>query len=156
MRWLIVGFGWIAAVPSELCNRTLLSPTKQPQLIRHLRKMLLCFGGNSPHREGGSIAFCLANRIADARPDRAVLISLQVTTVQVFQPVSVSSRIGIEVKSGQLLSGQVLWTRGFDIGIGFDDPIDVANSLKTAWNGAAGKQPPLPRMKHRHVHYSRI
>lgn len=54
------------------------------------------------------------------------------------------TRIKIELKSGQPISGRISWTRDLNTGIEFDQPIDVIEILSSAMDGP---RPRMPRIE---------
>jgi hypothetical protein len=64
--------------------------------------------------------------------------------VRTYCSVSEGSRVTIELKCGQPISGRVSWARDAHAGISFDEPIDVINILSTSMNGP---RPRMPRIE---------
>lgn len=54
--------------------------------------------------------------------------------------------VQIELKSGGLLSGKIVWTRGLEAGIVFHAPIDLEQVLLSRWVSENGQQPRVPRV----------
>jgi hypothetical protein len=66
---------------------------------------------------------------------------------RVYSDVPVGTRATIELKSGQSVSGEVIWTEGDQIGLRFDAPVDVADVLSSATAAAQGQKARLPRIE---------
>jgi hypothetical protein len=64
--------------------------------------------------------------------------------VRTYCSVSEGSRVTIELKCGQPISGRVSWARDAHAGISFDEPIDVIDILSTSMNG---RRPRMPRIQ---------
>lgn len=54
------------------------------------------------------------------------------------------SALGVELKSGQSIRGTVKWARGHDVGVTFDEPIDVIEILAASMDGP---RPRMPRIE---------
>ena len=63
------------------------------------------------------------------------------SSMQVGQPAIV------EFKTSQQIAGKVIWTRGDNIGIEFDDPIDVEELLSNPPPLENGLRPRMPRIE---------
>ena len=66
--------------------------------------------------------------------------------VRSFCPIAEGTRLSVELKCGQPISGVVSWAHGIHVGISFDELIDVLDILSTA-TSAAGPRPRLPRIE---------
>lgn len=64
--------------------------------------------------------------------------------VRVYCEVVEGSRVTIELKSGESISGVATWYRAPNVGIAFDQPIDVVSILKSC---SEGPRPRLPRIE---------
>lgn len=64
--------------------------------------------------------------------------------VRTYCSVSEGSRVTIELKCGQPISGRVSWARDAHAGITFDQAIDVIDILATSMNGP---RPRMPRIQ---------
>lgn len=64
--------------------------------------------------------------------------------VRTFCPIAEGTRLSVELKCGQSISGAVSWSRDIHVGISFDDPIDVIDILSTS---PEGPRPRLPRIE---------
>ncbi|MDQ3078882.1 MAG: PilZ domain-containing protein [Pseudomonadota bacterium] len=64
--------------------------------------------------------------------------------VRTYCSISEGSRVTIELKCGQPISGMVSWVRDAHAGISFDEPIDVIDILSTSMNGP---RPRMPRIQ---------
>lgn len=64
--------------------------------------------------------------------------------VRAFCKIADGSRLSVELKCGQTISGVVSWTRDIHVGISFDTPIDVLDILSAT---TEGPRPRLPRIE---------
>jgi hypothetical protein len=64
--------------------------------------------------------------------------------VRTFCAIAEGTRLAVELKCGQPISGVVSWTRDNHVGISFDDPVDVIDLLSTS---SEGPRPRLPRIE---------
>ena len=64
--------------------------------------------------------------------------------VRTFCVIPEGTRLLVELKCGQPISGVVSWARDIHVGISFDDPVDVIDLLSTS---AEGPRPRLPRVE---------
>jgi len=64
--------------------------------------------------------------------------------IRAYCPIPEGTALSIELKSGQLVSGRASWVRDSNVGIAFDDPIDVIEILSAS---ADGPRPRLPRVE---------
>jgi hypothetical protein len=55
--------------------------------------------------------------------------------------------VAIELKSNQQITGRVVWAEGSNIGIRFNEPIDVADMLSSQAVIESGLRPRLPRVE---------
>lgn len=60
--------------------------------------------------------------------------------IRAYGPIAERARLSIELKCGEPISGHATWTRGANVGIAFDSPIDVIDIL------TASLDRPRPRM----------
>lgn len=65
----------------------------------------------------------------------------------VYSPHCEGERVAIELKGNQKTAGQVMWVSDSNIGIQFDEPIDVAEVLSHQAVLENGWQPRLPRIE---------
>jgi hypothetical protein len=65
----------------------------------------------------------------------------------VYSPHADGERVAIELKGNQQTPGKVIWLDGSNIGIAFDEPIDVAEILSNQAVLENGWQPRLPRIE---------
>jgi hypothetical protein len=56
-------------------------------------------------------------------------------------------RVSIELRSGEPIEGTVVWIDGFNVGVGFEQPIDVTEMLSSQSALDAGWRPRLPRVE---------
>jgi hypothetical protein len=64
--------------------------------------------------------------------------------VRVYCTIEPETRLHIELKEHQPISGKVTWVRGSDVGITFDEPVDVVDILTSS---ADGPKPRMPRIE---------
>lgn len=64
--------------------------------------------------------------------------------VRAYCPIPESTRLSVELKCGQPIAGSVSWVRDSNIGISFDQPIDVLDLLSTSLHGP---RPRMPRIE---------
>lgn len=64
--------------------------------------------------------------------------------IRAYCAISQGSRISVELKCGEPVSGTVRWIEGDNVGIGFDTPIDVVELLT---NSMEGPRPRMPRVE---------
>lgn len=64
--------------------------------------------------------------------------------VRTYSSILKGTRLTIELKCGQPISGVVSWTRDAHVGISFDGPIDVIDILSTSMDGP---RPRMPRIE---------
>ena len=64
--------------------------------------------------------------------------------VRVYCAIAEGTRLSVELKCGQPISGVVSWTRDAHVGINFDQPIDVIEILTTSMDGP---RPRMPRIQ---------
>lgn len=75
---------------------------------------------------------------------------------RVYSNVEVGTRASIELKSGQNVSGVVIWAKDDHIGLQFDRPVDVEEVLSSATSAADGQRARLPRIEVRRFAMIRI
>lgn len=66
---------------------------------------------------------------------------------RVYRDMMVGERIAVELREGQILSGDVAWSRDCYVGITFDVDVDVEGILASPWVSEQGKRPRLPRIE---------
>lgn len=64
--------------------------------------------------------------------------------VRAYSSILEGSRVTVELKCGQPVSGIVSWARDVHAGISFDEPIDVIDQLSTSTDGP---RPRMPRIQ---------
>ena len=64
--------------------------------------------------------------------------------VRVYCDVAANTPIRIELKCGEPISGKVTWVKADNLGVSFDDPIDVLDILAT---NEHGPRPRMPRIE---------
>jgi hypothetical protein len=67
-------------------------------------------------------------------------------SARVYRTFATGERVDIEFRSGEMLSGSVVWAQDGDVGIIFPQPIDVGTVLASRWSGEPGKRRALPRI----------
>jgi hypothetical protein len=60
--------------------------------------------------------------------------------IRAYCPMTVGTRVSIELKCGHVVDGTALWVKGDAVGVEFDTPVDVVELLATSMEG------PRPRM----------
>lgn len=60
-----------------------------------------------------------------------------------FQP---GQEVKVELTTGHLLTGEVIWSQGSDIGVQFRNSIDVSQVLSSRWGPESNRRPRLPRL----------
>jgi hypothetical protein len=68
-------------------------------------------------------------------------------SVRVYRAVALGQRVRVELKSGELLEGFVLWARNRDVGICLRETVDVQSILAGRWVMEAGKRQRSPRLE---------
>jgi len=66
---------------------------------------------------------------------------------RVYSDIKVGTRAGIELKSGQTVSGVVIWLDDQHVGLQFDQPVDVEQVLSSATSAAEGHRARFPRVE---------
>lgn len=64
--------------------------------------------------------------------------------VRAYCAIPEGTRVMVELKCGQPIAGVVSWARDVNVGINFDDPIDVIDVLATSMDGP---RPRMPRVQ---------
>ena len=64
--------------------------------------------------------------------------------IRAYCPIPQGTALSIELKSGQPVAGTVSWTRDHNVGVAFDEPIDVIEILSAS---AEGPTPRMPRVE---------
>jgi hypothetical protein len=67
-------------------------------------------------------------------------------SASVYRALDKGESVQIEFRSDERLSGEVIWTRGQEVGIAFPANIDVEAVLASRWVNENGKQQRLPRI----------
>ena len=65
----------------------------------------------------------------------------------VYSAMRVGQEVSVALKTNQMLNGQVVWVRDGNIGIAFDEPIDVEEMLSNTSLTESGLQPRMPRVE---------
>lgn len=73
-------------------------------------------------------------------------ISANGLSARAYRQVAVGDEVHIEFKSGEILTGKVAWTRDWNLGITFPDPIDVEAVLASRWVTEGQRRRNLPRV----------
>lgn len=66
--------------------------------------------------------------------------------LRTYCPIPAGTRLAVELESGHPITGEVNWVREQNLGVSFDEPIDVIEILSASLNG------PRPRMPRIEVH----
>lgn len=64
-----------------------------------------------------------------------------------YSPLAEGQRVEVEFKSDQRIPGSVYWAREANIGIGFDEPIDVEEMLANHSRSGGDWRPRMPRIE---------
>lgn len=65
----------------------------------------------------------------------------------VYRPVPVGTRVSVEIKTDHAIDGQVVWEADSNIGIAFDQKIDVAELLTSSKAADDGRRARRPRIQ---------
>ena len=65
----------------------------------------------------------------------------------VYSPLAEGQRVEVELKSDHRIAGEVYWARESNIGIGFDEPIDVEEMLANHSRAGSDWRPRMPRVE---------
>ena len=68
-------------------------------------------------------------------------------SARVYRKVVGGEQVHVEFRSGELLSGSVVWERDWEVGIVFLAPINVDSVLASRWVTENGQRRVLPRVK---------
>lgn len=64
--------------------------------------------------------------------------------IRAYCAIQPDTRVSVELKSGEPVSGTARWVSGDNVGIAFDSPVDVIDLLATSM---AGPRPRMPRVE---------
>jgi hypothetical protein len=73
-------------------------------------------------------------------------LSARGVSASVYRHLDIGDCVEIEFRSDERLPGEVVWTRGQEVGIAFPADIDVEAVLASRWVSENGKQQRLPRI----------
>jgi len=65
----------------------------------------------------------------------------------VYSPIAIGTEVAVELKSHMVIRGSVAWTRDSNVGITFEQPIDVEEMLSHASLAQNGWLPRMPRIE---------
>jgi hypothetical protein len=65
----------------------------------------------------------------------------------VYSQLKLSERLEVEFKTNQRLAGRVSWAEGTNVGIAFDEPVDLEDLLAVTTELGNGWRPRLPRVE---------
>jgi hypothetical protein len=87
--------------------------------------------------------------IIDGRRELCLIrnISAGGLMAHVYSPIEHGQRLAVELKSDQTVAGSVIWVEDVNIGVSFDEPIDVEEMLAIQAVSANGWRPRLPRVE---------
>lgn len=87
--------------------------------------------------------------IIDGRRELCLMrnISAGGLMAHVYSPVKEGQRVTVELKSNQAIGGTIVWVRGANAGIGFDESVDIAALLANPAVLDNGWRPRLPRVE---------
>ena len=101
-------------------------------------------------RKEGRLVALLRVGVLHARGHRDLCIVKNISasglSARAYRQVTVGDEVHIEFKSGELLSGKVVWVRDWDLGINFADQIDFEAVLASRWVTEAQRRRNLPRI----------
>jgi hypothetical protein len=78
---------------------------------------------------------------------RIVNISAGGFMARVYHEIAVGDEVKIELKTGQLLAGQVAWAKDEHVGVEFRDLVDIEAALSNRHISNSGYLPRLPRIE---------
>ena len=64
--------------------------------------------------------------------------------IRAYCPIPEGTALSVELKSGQPVTGKASWTRDQNVGVAFDEPVDVIEILSAS---AEGPRPRMPRIE---------
>jgi PilZ domain len=64
-----------------------------------------------------------------------------------YRKLACGDDVQVEFRSGELLSGSIVWERDWEVGISFPNPIHVPSVLASRWITETGRQRNLPRIE---------
>jgi hypothetical protein len=67
--------------------------------------------------------------------------------VHVYRPIEIGTQLAIEIKNDEPIAGRVVWTRDSNIGVAFDEKIDVPALLASSKLLGDGKRARRPRVE---------
>ena len=67
-------------------------------------------------------------------------------SARLYRKLAMGKRVSVEFRSGQLLTGFVMWKGDCEIGLALPEPIDVAAVLASRWATEASRRRALPRI----------
>ena len=87
--------------------------------------------------------------IIDGRRELCLIrnISAGGLMAHIYSGLSQGQRLSVELKTNQRIEGRVTWAEGSNIGIAFDEPIDVEEMLASQSTLDNGCRPRLPRVE---------
>ena len=120
----------MSEVASEFTPSALHASVERRRGARHLTLMRV---GLIHCREGKE--FCLIRNLSSG--------GLMAQTYRRSRP---GEEVHVELTTGHILVGDVVWARGLDIGVQFRGSIDVSSVLSTRWGPEFARRPRLPRL----------
>jgi hypothetical protein len=90
--------------------------------------------------------FRVASIVADDRRELCLVknISAGGALIRAYCSLEPEAEVQVELKEGQPIAGKVNWVRSSDVGITFDEPVDVVELLKVTSDGL---RPRMPRIE---------
>ena len=64
--------------------------------------------------------------------------------IRAYCPLDEGDRLSVELKSGEPIDGVATWIRGQNVGVAFDEPVDIIDILSTS---LSGPRPRMPRIE---------
>lgn len=74
-------------------------------------------------------------------------VSSKGLSARAYRKFEVGNRVQVEFRSGELLSGAVIWVRDWEFGVEFPEGIDVSSVLASRWVTETGRRRNLPRIE---------
>ena len=84
--------------------------------------------------------------IVDDRRELCLIknVSASGMMIRTYSAMQEGGRVSVELKQGQMVQGEVRWVRDYNVGIAFDQRIDVVELLSASLEGP---RPRMPRME---------
>lgn len=101
---------------------------------------------DSRHDERHLTLFRVGALIVDERRELCLIknVSASGMMIRAYSTLAEGQRVSVELKQGQLVRGEVRWVREHNVGIAFDQRIDVVELLSASMDGP---RPRMPRVE---------